>query len=196
MCGRRRHVALLFGAIWIAAAAVPNPAVSADMVDLDAIAMRSSAIDAAAARIRHDRCRTAMCQAIVAISTALDIVGASKETTMGDARILPPDRDRIVEGRWRRLLPADKTRAAALCQAATNFVSRYADHDGGDGAYVVEVLIELAFRLDHRNHQSCLPAVLAALKPGPDSDEMIGYVRKRCLYTMKLGSECEEIGRD
>ena len=140
-------------------------------------------------RLRHDDCR-----AILTIDRAMSIQLDAERTTVGLARPIPADRDRIAERRWNRLL-ATRVDPASLCRAASGIAGRYPEPDGGGDGFVASTLVELAFRLDRRDQTDCLPSLLSRMRPVPPVDALIATEHEFCTKTWRFGSACDAIAR-
>jgi hypothetical protein len=154
------------------------------------------AIDDAAREIRAAGCHDRQCRSILFVARAIDIMEAAMVTTVGDAKPLPPNRDQIVERRWRKEILSHPELFNSVCDTIVGLAARYdgSDLHHGDRS-VATVVIELAARMDGKRG-ACLPRVMAAFQRIPAADTVIASTRDYCFDAWKpWGVPCDRIAR-
>ena len=153
------------------------------------------AIQDAAFLVAATHCTTPACRAMVLIYRAMDIIDEGMVTTMGVARPLPPNRDQIVDRRWRNEILSHPELFSAVCGKIAELASRYRADEFhlGDKSVAIGV-IELAGRIDGKR-DLCLGQVLAAFPHIPDAGKVIEIAHHDCLYSWKPWTDCKRIAR-
>jgi hypothetical protein len=132
---------------------------------------------------------------MVLIYRALDIIDEGMVTTMGVTRPLPPNRDQIVDRRWRNEILSHPELFGPVCGTIAGLASRYRADELhlGDKSVAIGV-IELAGRIDGKKGP-CLGQVLASFPHTPDADKVIEIAYHDCIYSSKPWTDCKLIAR-
>jgi len=132
------------------------------------------------------RCSRSAC---VAISDLYDIEqelgqrDTPNGTTLADpSKFNPRTYDRRVD----RLLALKKSRHAALCDTLAVLLRHYVDVNGErSGLWALEI----ASRIDSSDRPGCLAEAMAAVPTGPAGDNLLKYIKGRCLNRVWVGAD-------
>ena len=132
------------------------------------------------------QCARPACQALFdlgEIEEKLEQRDTPNGTTLADPSKFNP---RLYDRRVDRLLALHKNRHAALCDTLAVLLRHYVDVDGKrSGVWALEI----ASRIDSSDRPGCLAEAMAAVPAGPVGDNLLEYIKGRCLNHVWVGAD-------
>ncbi|WP_419728730.1 hypothetical protein [Lichenicola sp.] len=153
------------------------------------------AIESAAHDAEETHCTTAHCSTIRIIDQSLHILLESQATTNGLTRKTPSNRDDLSRKRLDGALLDHPALFQDVCTEAQAIAGEYGKADIKGDLFVAVGLIDIASRMDARDHGQCLPAILAAMPRTTAADTAISNARTLCENRQPAEADCKAISR-